>query len=79
MGPVERVQSQLRRGRDPEDAEGDDKTAPGRHAVSASKGDQMVRQRESVFGEHAGHRHQLVSLVVIVRAQVIPPRTRVPK
>jgi len=51
MGPVERVQSQLWGGRDPEDAESHDKAAPGWRTVSADEGDEVVWQRQSVLGK----------------------------
>lgn len=43
MGPVERMQSQLRGGRDTKDAESHDKAASGWRTMSAIEGDQMVR------------------------------------
>lgn len=67
MGPLERVQSHLRRGRDPEDAEDHDKATPGRRAVSAAEGDQVVRQHETVHGEQAAR-----GLVVVVRVMSVP-------
>lgn len=72
MGSLERVQSQLRGRRDPEDAEGHDKAPPRWRPVSTAEGDQVVRQRKSVLGEQADRG----SLVVIVGDL---SRTRVPK
>lgn len=48
LGSVERVQSELRRRGDSENAKGEIKFTQGWHTVPAAEGDQVVRQRESV-------------------------------
>lgn len=68
---MECLQPKLRGRRDPEDAEGNDKTSTRGCLMSTFEGDQVVRQREPLFRQQIFHGQLSVVVDVVGEATTV--------